>query len=116
VGLISVSGESRYNQGMNKKCIHCGSSDFCRGEVTGDQRIRFRPDSMKFLTLSFGVRTTVFVCMNCGAATTFVDPDEVRDLLADPREDLRFSMRSLLIFLTLAATVLGIIGCVIWWT
>jgi hypothetical protein len=42
--------------------------------------LRFRPDAMKFLTLSSGARTTASACMDCGAMSFWVDPEEIRSL------------------------------------
>jgi len=66
-----------------RKCSHCGSDNLQAGKVWGEANLRFRPEQMKFLTLSFGAQVTTTACMECGAITLWADVDEIKSLLKE---------------------------------
>jgi hypothetical protein len=66
---------------MENRCTHCGSENVCIGTVWGNQHLRFRPENMKFLTLSFGAKAKAIACLECGTMNFRVDPDEVKAVI-----------------------------------
>lgn len=71
---------------MENKYTHCGSRNVCIGSVWGDQDLRFRPENMKFLTLSFGAKAKAVACLECGTMNFRVDPEEVKAVMRGESE------------------------------
>ena len=63
------------------RCLHCGSENVCIGGVWGEHHLRFRPDDMKFLTLSSGIKAKAIACLECGTLSFRVEPDEVKAVM-----------------------------------
>jgi hypothetical protein len=66
-----------------RTCSHCGSQNLQDGRMWVQAELRFRPEGMKFLTLSSGAHTTASACLNCGAVGFWTDPEEIRGLMKD---------------------------------
>jgi hypothetical protein len=70
---------------MQSKCSHCGSENVCIGSA-GEQYLRFRPENMKFLTLSLGAKPKAIACLDCGLMSFWIDPDEVKAVMRGESE------------------------------
>jgi hypothetical protein len=69
--------------GDTRKCPHCGSDHLQAGDIWARAGLRFRPEPMRFLTLSMGAHITTTACMQCGAIALWADVEEIKSLLKE---------------------------------
>ena len=69
------------------KCPHCASEAVRAGKIeTGDNHPAFRPDGLRFWTLSTGcvlLDETAHACEACGFVWGHLDGGRLRDLIRD---------------------------------
>jgi hypothetical protein len=99
--------------GMEYRCVNCRSNNLCNGKLAADAGLSFRPDSTSFLRLSFGVRVKAVACLDCGITVLSMDPEELRDFSDKPQQKIQFSLRILLLIMTLFAIGLGLVAILI---
>ena len=68
---------------MKTTCFQCGSDKLCVGNLWGKWEVYFRPDPVKFPTLSPGAKTTAVACLECGAISLWADPDKIKSVMKE---------------------------------
>jgi hypothetical protein len=72
------------------RCFKCGGTQIAKGELEATHRdflteILFRPDKLRFLTLTLAHGTTLdtesFACLSCGTVWSQTNPDALKDFI-----------------------------------
>ena len=66
---------------LRPRCPQCGQGQLEPGVLQSSYRVRFRPDDMKFFSLTVGAEVLAAACTHCGYVQVSVDPKELAALL-----------------------------------
>ncbi len=73
----------------SKACLRCGGVRLQSGQLeTGgfSRSTGFRPDNLKFLTMSSKAQVRTTICMDCGMIELAANPQDVKAIIKEPIE------------------------------